>query len=291
MAMDRFSALPFELRMHICSYYFNAHDRQFCTLKIARQETVRGRSLAALTQQVLHAASNLEEHKGSSSAKAADMIQQIQSTASALSKNIEEEYESAGAAKLIRFPPIIRHCRAIMRLGRELGEMELAFQVRPTDSCRRFLDLAHVNRRLRADLLQTCEFNLSVDMEVFAQISSSNSLEWRASIAFAYLVIGKGGLFTRGSKIQRIFAFLDSLPNLKTAYISVIFEDDRTPTGFPDRSTNDLLFLKNIERRGIRTVLCLEGCSENFMWDNVRSGKWRKTGCDTVEVEDDRERM
>lgn len=289
MAMDRFSALPFELRMHIYSYYFNAHDSHFCTLKIAQQQRGSDR-ITRPTQQALKTARLLEEHNRSGSAKVAEMIQQIQSTASALSKRIEEE-------KLIRFPPIIRHCRAIIRLSRVIGEMELAFQVRPTDSCRRFLDLAHVNRRLRADLLWTCEFNLSGNMEVFMKISSKTSTEWRASIAFAHLFISEGEAFSsRTQQRQRYFASLNSLPNLKTVYISGELHEmspnydvsSERPMSW-GKSTARLL--ETMERSGIRTVLCLERYSESFVRNNVRSGKWRAMVCDTVEAEEDRERM
>lgn len=112
-----------------------------------------------------------------------------------------------------------------------------------------------------------------------------------------HLVIGKGeGPYSLD--VQRQFARLNRLSNLKTAYISGILEKDPIQGGdeneqmtlsFHGVSTSYLL--KTLEFRDIRTVLHLERYSEEFEQNSVMSGRWELLGCDTVEAREDRDRM
>lgn len=66
------------------------------------------------------------------------------------------------------------------------------FEVQPTDSCRRFLDLAHINQRILVDLLLTCSFDLCGDMEVLNELFPKMGLECRGSIVFIHLACCDG---------------------------------------------------------------------------------------------------
>lgn len=141
--------------MRIYSYYFRDHNGHFCTLKIVRGETGHSEATEKLTRTILHTALKLKERTRTSTANIAELIQQIQSTASALSK-MNGVDESERIEKLMRFPAVIRYSRPIAELRRVRDGTGFPFEVQPTDSCRRFLDLAHINQRILVDLLLTC---------------------------------------------------------------------------------------------------------------------------------------
>ncbi len=206
--MDRFSTLPFEIRTHIYSYYFNAHDSYFCKLRIVTAEPARIEATETPTRTMSQATSKLEEHTRSSTSKIAELIRQIQGTASAL---IEAQKEAVRVGKPTSISSVILHARAVGELSRVMDETEIAFQVRPRAPCRRFFALAHVNRRLRADLLSTCEFDLSGHKKMVITLLPKRSVGWRASIALVHVHIGEGGLYT--SKAYLRFAHVNSLPN------------------------------------------------------------------------------
>ena len=68
------------------SYYFWDHNGHFCTLKIVRGETRHSKATEKLTRTILHTALKLKERTCTSAANIAELIQQIQSTVSALSE-------------------------------------------------------------------------------------------------------------------------------------------------------------------------------------------------------------
>ena len=201
-------------------------------------------------------------------------------------------------SKLSRTPAIICHSHTIAALRRVADELELSFEIQPTESCRQFLNLAHVNQRMRVDLLSnSSNFDISGDMKVIQKLLPKMRIDCRASILFVHLVIGNDG-GPHSSEVQRQFASLSQLSNLKTAYISGILdenltkdEDDDERMGLSSRGRPTLYLLKTLEYRGIRTVLYLEQYSENLERNCVRYGKWQELGCDTAGAEEDRDRM
>ena len=131
-------------------------------------------------------------------------------------------------------------------------------------------------------------------MNVIQKLLPEMRISCRASVIFVHLVIGNGD----SSEVQRQFASLGHLSNLKTAYISGMLEEtlteddkdnERMGLSFRGVSTSDLL--PTLECRGIRTVLYLEHYSESFERKSVRFGKWQELGRDSTEAEEDRDRM
>lgn len=244
--MDHFSTLPFETRTQIYSYYFNAHDSRFCTLRIVTAEPARSEATESLTRTMSQAASKLEEHTRSSTSKIAELIRQI--------------------------------------------------QVHPRDPCRRFFTVAQVNRRLRADLLSTCKFDLSGDKKMVIKLLPKRSVGWRASIALVHVLIGKGGPYS--SKAHLHFAHVNSLPNLKTDFVSLFDQEGADDCEYSESMAMSLrgkftaYLLKTRKRRGDGTTLSLEQCLETFMRNHMESGTWRELiDCDIVEAEEDQGRM
>lgn len=283
--------------MHVCSYCINSNSDHLCTLNIAQGENGHSQATKYLSRTILETASRLKEMTRTSTADISGLIQQIKSTASALSATNKVE-KWTKKEKPPRIPAIIRHSHTIAVLRRVADELELSFEIQPTESCRRFLNLAHVNQRMRVDLLSiTPKFDISGDMKVIQKLLPKMRRGCRASIIFVHLVIGNGG-GPFSSEVQRQFASLSHLSNLKTAYISDILEEtltedeednERMGLSFRGRSTSDLL--PTLEYRGIRTVLYLEQYSESFERNSVQFGKWQELDRDTAEAEEDRERM
>ena len=140
-------------------------------------------------------------------------------------------------------------------------------------------------------------FNLSGDLNVFQKLLPRISMECRESIVFVHIVIGNGE-GPHSLEVQRQFARLSHLSNLKTAYSSGVLKETWTE-GEDENEDRELSFrggsmtylLKTLEYRGIRTVLYLERYSEAFVQDSVMSGRWIGLGRDTVEAGEDRDRM
>lgn len=121
------------------------------------------------------------------------LVLQIKSTVSALSStNKVGEWTKKENPSLI--PAIIRHGHTIAALRRVVDELKLSFEIQPTESCRQFLNLAHINQRTRVDLLSISpKFDISGDMKMIQKLLPEMRIDCRASIIFVDLVIGNGG--------------------------------------------------------------------------------------------------
>lgn len=294
--------------MQVCSYYLNSHTDHLYTLNIAQGIAQGGTEHSWVckdfSRKLLQDAIKLEEMTRTSTANISGLIRQIKSTVSAFSatNKVEESTnkveEWTKKTKPIRIPAIVCNSAAIAALRRAADELGLPTKIQPTESCRRFLTLAHVNRRMRGDLLSpSSTHDISGDMKVFQKLLPKMSRECRELIVFVHLVIVTGG-GPYSSNVQRQFASLSHLSNLKTAYISGVLEE--TPTeGEVENEDTVLVFrgrsmthlLKTLEYRGIRTVLYLERYSEEFVQNSVVSGRWEELGRDTVKAREDRDRM
>lgn len=306
--MDHFSLLPYELRAQICSYHLSD---QPCTLKVTQEETGHSEATKDLALKILQTASRLSDTMPTSTAKIAGLIQQIQNAASALSALNSALEARIAAEPTPHFPPLTRQSLAVAELTPLTHATGSPLSVHATSSCRPLLNLLHLNRRMRADLLscRSYPFGISGSMGVFKRFSPEMSLECRRSVLFVHIAIGKEGPWSL--EVQEQFARLGSLPGLETVYVSGVLDDaddgvdddeDEGPAtdceyrarmalSYRGRSTMHLL--KTLEFRNIRSVLCLDAYSERFARVNVRAGRWRKIArCgDAVKAKEDREMM
>lgn len=182
--MDRFSALPFDLRKPICSYYFESNTDHLCTLNIAQGETEHSEASKDFSQDILQTALKLEEMTRTSTESVSGLLQEMKSKVSAFSatKKVEEWKKWRNPLRVLA---ILRHSHAIASLKRAADDLGVPIEIQPTESCRRFLNLAHVNRRMRGDLISTkSTYNISGDMKVFQKLLPKTSIDCRGLVVF-----------------------------------------------------------------------------------------------------------
>lgn len=206
--MDPLSILPLELRKRIYSYYFEPDTDPLCTLEIVQGETRHREQTKGLAKKLSRTAEELETRTHFGNTAIEVLIEEIQSTASALDAANEADRSADAAAKL-RFPEIVRGSDAVRELNKAEKEVGLKLQIRPKESCCHFFNLAHVSRQVHADLFSFCAFGLGGNMETFQPIfSGSNSMcrERSSSSNITPLYCHRSGRMLASSNRCRIFA-------------------------------------------------------------------------------------
>lgn len=221
--MDPLSILPFELRKRIYSYYFEPDTDPLCTLEIVQGEIRHHEQTKGFAKKLSRTAEELETRTHFGNTAIEVLIEEIQSTASALDAANKADRSADAAAKL-RFPEIVRGSDAVRELNKAEKEVGLKLQIRPKESCCHFFNLAHVSRQVHADLFSFCAFGLGGNMETFQPVFSGSNSMCRERVVF--LKYNTSPL----SQVRQDVGFIKSLPNLRTLYLSCSVPDSLAET-------------------------------------------------------------
>ncbi|CAF9943244.1 MAG: hypothetical protein ALECFALPRED_010903, partial [Alectoria fallacina] len=195
-------------------------------------------------------ASKLEDRTQHGNSAIEGLLWEMQSTVSTLnSANVADRFANAVAE--LRVLDIVRESDAVGELNQAMKETGLKLKIRPPKSCHHFFTLAHLNRRLRTDVLSSHPFGLYAHIETLKPLFRSPT-----PLSTDHIVHLKAHTYPmRADQTAQDVAVVAALPKLHTLYMSCMMansaaDSERMGDRFWEAHTRALIGL--VRERGIR---------------------------------------